>query len=265
MKNINWSRKKIFLLIISGALLVLSIFGLTVAGNFFAFLLVFPWMVEKIIISGMNPWIAKAIAVVGTILFIFSVNRMFSRNAVKRKIGFCFFGSLFVLYFLGMFIMTQDHNYDSSGKTTKCCSATPYGTDNNVSCEWQVHPIYGTAVRECVKNDFISSAMNEKGIPTMAPIKPIPNMRFFTQDGLPLFWYYQHPNGKIELFNESGRHPQLNVVLSPVNSEIVRQLFDFLDKGKKSMITGLDEEVSQDVQDLKDLRDFILSMEINLE
>ena len=261
-KNQNRKRR---LIVISSILLVLCLLSLFLLKHVLAFLWILPWIVEKVIVSGINPWLAKAISAIGLIFLILSISMVFSIKKWKRQTGFCFFGFLFVLYFVGMFFMTQDNNYDSSGKIIKCCAVTPYGTET-VSCAWIVHPVYGTQVKPCTKEDIISKAIKEKGIPKMDSITPTSDMRFFAQDGTPFFWYYQYPDGRIELFDEPGHHPRLNVVLSPVNSGIVQELFQYLDQGKTDMITGnkIHPEVRRDIQKLKDLKEFIQSMKLNL-
>jgi hypothetical protein len=47
-------------------------------------------------------------------------------------------------------------------------------------------------------------------------------VKFFRSDGNPRVWYYQCPDGEMEFYDRSGRHPINNIKLKPVTPEIVR-------------------------------------------
>jgi hypothetical protein len=58
------------------------------------------------------------------------------------------------------------------------------------------------------------------------------NIVFFDEDG-PVVWYYEH-GGRIDLFDDSGRHPKYGEPLLPVNKSVVLKVQDACSAAKKA-------------------------------
>jgi len=205
--------------------LSLVVFILIRYGEVLTFFLVIPWIIHKLTDLGINGWLAWAFAIPLTIIFLWGLKLAFSKQMEKKRVGQIVLSLMILGYCLGMYFMQKDYAFDpKTGQATKCYAITPYGYEE-VTCAWKVHPIFGTVVIPATKEIITSKILLKKDYPKVEKIKPTREMAFFTPDGQPLAWYYQYPDGKIEVFPRPGFHPQFNVILAPVTPEIVNEIF----------------------------------------
>lgn len=262
-KNSSW---KVILAIFGLVFFTFILISLFRLGSLFAFIWVFPWITQRLIFdAGMDIWLARCLAVGISAGVVYAIYLIFSWKKEKRAVGIVLLLSGFVAYSLTMFYMTKEYNFKPDGSSTKCVSITPNGIEY-VSCNYSVHPIYGTKVQPLSKEIIISMETKKSGnIPKIKRIEPEEDMVFFAPDGTPLIWYYQHPDGKLEFFDQPGHHPQLNTILAPINPEIVKQFFEYLNEGKRDLIL-LNEQIADtdksDSTGLEGLRNFLLTMKI---
>ncbi|MCX6745724.1 MAG: hypothetical protein NTX00_01765 [Candidatus Parcubacteria bacterium] len=205
--------------------LSLLLFLLIRYGEVLTFFLVIPWIFHKLTNLGINEWIAWIFTIPITIFFLWGLKQSLSKQADKKKQGYIILSLLMFAYCLGMYFMQRDYAFDpKTGKPTKCYAPTPYGYEE-VPCSWKIHPIFGTTVIPANKELVTSKILIRSDYPKVEKINPTRDMAFFTPDGQPLAWYYQYPDGKIEIFPRPGYHPQFKVVLAPVTPEIVNEIF----------------------------------------
>jgi len=216
IKKLSW-----YLLVIG--LCVLALIGIMRFGNLFAFFMVFPWIGEQVVaVTGVDARLANFMAIPAAIYMVIAVALMFSFKSLKRNLGFGMFVAGLLAWNIAMFTVTRNDIFDPKGVSQKCVAKNTQGVYEYEDCGRKVHRIYGTEVVPATKELVVLMQFQKNGIPAVQRVTPHRNMRFFTQDGLPLFWYYQHQNGKIELFGRPEPHPQLNVVLIPLMPKSLR-------------------------------------------
>ena len=231
-------KRKVIIALLGLGVCILIILSIIKFGNLLAFLMVFPWIVDHLVAAGINIWLARLITMPIAITAVLGLSMALSFSAIKRNMGLAIFAISIALWSLAMFQMTKDNIFDPiSGKAQQCYSVTPNGYEK-VSCAWKVHPLYGTNVLSATREMVTAQWVVDHGLPVIESIIPEKNLRFFSQDGLPLVWYYQHPNGRLELFAQPGYHPQLNVALKPVDAEIVKKLLDNFQDDKQDTKAG---------------------------
>ncbi len=235
MKKINIRKLSWYLLIIG--LCVLALIGIVRFGSLFAFFMVFPWIGEQVVAAtGVDARFANFMAIPAAIYMVIAVSLMFSFKSVKRKLGFGMFVAGLLAWHVAMFTVTKNDIFNPKGVAQKCLAKNFNGAYEYEDCGRKVHRIYGTEVVPATKELIALMQFQKKGIPAVQRITPDRNMRFFSPDGLPFVWYYQHQNGKIELFGQPGLHPQFNVILNSINSQIASLVLEYIDKGRWDMI-----------------------------
>lgn len=227
----TFTGKKFLRSVLLIALACLVIIGMFRLGKVFGFLLVFPWFVSKLENAGVNIWLARAISVPIAVLIVMCISWLFSFSKEKRMRGLIVGTCIYCLWFFVLFAIQKDYNFNPlTGEPLKHYAATPYGYVE-VPAKWKVHPTFGTPVIKGTRELAISKAIEKKGLPELSRIEPTRDSVFFSPDGQPLVWYYQHPDGQIDLFPRPGVHPQLGVQLNPITPAIVAEIFKQIEKG----------------------------------
>lgn len=223
-------RKKIVLAFAGLGMCVLLILGLVIFGKLLAFLMVFPWIVDRLVDAGCDVWLARLITVPLACLMVLGLGLALSFSVKKRNTGWAIFAAGLMLWSAAMFAMSRDYVFDPvSGESRKCYAMTPDGYEA-VSCAWKVHPVYGTPVQKPNQETLAADWVAKNGLHRMRKIEPERDLRFFAQDGSPLVWYYQRADGKFDLFSQPGRHPQLNVTLKPVDAAVAGKILKSMDE-----------------------------------
>jgi len=237
MARIKWIVLGAFLL----ALALLAVFGIIRFGNILAFLYIFSWVSESLTIKlGLNESLAKIIAFAPAVFLTIGTGYLltFNRARFQRGLILCSIGYLAICVF--MYSVNAGHAYDPvTGKATKCYAAGFSGYEE-ISCKWKFHPQTGKPVitdQEQIKEIVKSQAVSENPPQVSQKVKATKDIRFFSVDGTPLVWYYQYPDGKIELFSTPGHHPQLNTVLQPINPEIAQLLLNPKNRHEADLIS----------------------------
>jgi len=234
------TRKQTVLTIIGIALLILILFALWGVKEFFTFKWIFSLITDKVIAeTGVDIWIARAIAGFVGLLLTYAIFLMLSwgkSRSVKVSIGLALLSVIVIGFSITMYQMTKDQMFKPDGTPAKCYTRLSDGEIVFADCNWKVHKTFGTPVLPVTEDVIRQYQVQQKGIPKMTPLTPSQDMRFFSYDGKPLVWYYQHSDGRIEFFGSPGRHPQLNTVLAPVDSQIVSQYLQYREKGNNDMV-----------------------------
>jgi len=207
-------------------------------------LFTFEWLfsaITKNIIGelGYNIWLARAIAALFALAVTFAVFLILTWGKgakAKRSYGLTLLSFAIIIYSVFIYFASQDNQFKPDGSHSTCYSRGLDGKIEFVSCNWKIHPNYGTPVLPVTSEIMQEFQIQKNGLPEVNKLPVTKQTRFFSFDGKPLIWYYQHSDGKIEFFDKHGRHPQLNVVLSPVSTEIVKQYLNYREKGEKDKI-----------------------------
>lgn len=245
--------KQIILLAVSCLFFFAGIFILWEIKELFTFRWLFVRIVDEIISStGISIWLARAFAgLLGVLLTygIFLALSITGNRELKRNLGLALIGIVVIGFSFSMNEMTKDNLFNPDGTNKQCYTRITDGTIELTECNWKVHRLYGTPVMPI--NDSITAEYQSqnKPLPEAKPLKLTKNTRFFSNDGKPLFWYYQHGNGKLEFFDHPGHHPQLNTILAPVSPEIVMQFLHYRNSGNSKMI-AVNSDNKDVVQDL---------------
>lgn len=227
-KRLKFSR--LILGIICIALAVLILLALIRFGSVFAFLMIYPWISDALQSStGMSHWMASLIAFVPAVVGVIGIGMLFSWNRKKRTIGLIMASVAYLVTCGFMYSIEADRSFDPlTGKANKCFAAGLDGYEE-ISCEWKFHPETGNPVitdPAQIKNIITAMNVSESEPRVTNRVRPNKNLRFFSVDGRPLYWYYQFPDGKIDLFDSPGRHPHFgkDIILQPITAEIVKIL-----------------------------------------
>lgn len=284
-RHIKWIEKiktapknklKIAIWIIAIFLFVVSMTGLFLYGNFLTFFLLFDSIVETIAqMMNIDIWLARIMAIFIGVMFLYFVSPyIFSLNNKKRRSGYLIVGIIFIILFAGAYLANKDNAFMPDGSARKCMAWNPMEGkyDDDIPCNYKVHPKYGTEVMPVSKEMIAIKNTMQNGPGQFKRIIPHKNLRFFAPDGSPLIWYYQRPDGKLELFGNKGSHPQLQVILSPINGEVAALIIKYLEERKYNMIiadgqisnTGYNEQQTglsaSDVSALQELRDLLSAL-----
>ncbi|MBI2448515.1 hypothetical protein HYV44_03110 [Candidatus Microgenomates bacterium] len=249
------------------SILAIIMIGIFRFGNALAVFLVFRSIAKSIAFnSGLPDWIAYLMAIPPVAMLAYGMKMSFSFSAKKRRIGYALLCGFFFVPMMIMGFISKDHVYYPDGRPAKCYAATLTGYEY-VSCEWKVHPVFGTAVKPVVPDIIHAIWAQERQVPAVERIVPTKDTRFYTTDGQPLIWFYQRPDGRIELFGRPGYHPQFgNVQLQPATSEIVLKIFEHLEKEERNMVIFSNDSKKQDeissssTRELQKLRDLFVTI-----
>ncbi|MFA5359075.1 MAG: hypothetical protein WC310_04650 [Patescibacteria group bacterium] len=209
---------KIALAIISlAAALVVFVF---IAGldSLLVLITVYPWIADKIVgQTNMNVYLANAIAVVMAVVVLYGMH--ITRK--NRPAGIAILAVVMISYYVMLFIMAVEPNFDQNGKAVKCYAQIPGGDIEYVNCKYKVHPVYATLVKPVTT----AVALPERA----TKIIPYAEIQLFDpRTGEAMYWFSQDQNGRFELYNRPGFHSQTGQMLQPVSKAaadlIVRNL-----------------------------------------
>ncbi|MDO8259962.1 MAG: hypothetical protein Q7T50_00500 [Candidatus Magasanikbacteria bacterium] len=247
------------------AIIALVIFGIWLFGDILSLLAVYPWITDKFVQIGLNIWLARALGIgFYLILLAYVIPLIFSLKKTNRRLGYLKLSGIMMGFMLVMYAANRDRNFDNNGENLKCYTRTPYGSIELSACSDSVHPIYGTKVEKMTKEIAAEMFRDKNTLPITNRITPTLNTRLFSPDGTPLVYYYQHPGGKIELFNQPGHHPTLAVSLSPLTPATAQILNSYLRERNYDMIitdgTARGNSSIQGDSPLKDLSSYLKEM-----
>jgi hypothetical protein len=227
-------KKKILILVLLSLMLLITLIILILLRHQITLIFLYPYLRDKFTNLGINVWIAKLIALPLAVWVIFIVYLLFSSKNKRRKSGYILGGVTWCIWCISMFFITGDYYFDpQTSEAVKCFANTPYGYRER-SCNEKYDPTFGTKVIKVNKNIALSQWVKEHGPILVEKVNPNKQMAFFTPYGEPLYWYYEKPNGQIDIFDHPGRHPQYNTQLNPVTAEVVVRIFKQIDEQEES-------------------------------
>ncbi|MCX6744665.1 MAG: hypothetical protein NTX82_04035 [Candidatus Parcubacteria bacterium] len=216
-------KKTTVLIVIS----ILSFLTLTVAIIFrqqIALLLIIPYIVSKLKAHGVDENWAYAASLPIAFAVLYTGSQLISFDKQKNLIGTICACVLWVGWFGTIAYSQRDYNWDpNTGEAIKCYAPTPFGYET-LSCQFKIHPKYGTPVSQVTPEIAIIEATKDGAILPINKVVPKCDMTYFTVDGQPVYWIYRQKDGTLDVFNHPGRHPQFNTDLSPISGEIVTEI-----------------------------------------
>jgi len=138
------SHKKLARHVIALVICVLAILSLIKFGTVLFLLPIWNWIAHSIIsATGLNVWLAKAMAALLIVPLIYIAVLVFSLSKKKRKIGIVLLSIAIALICMSMFLMTKDTYFSlKSGEATKWYIVTPHG-DYKFSTSPGFDPVWG--------------------------------------------------------------------------------------------------------------------------
>ena len=264
MESTDWG-KVLKYAIISLILLVTLLFIFWLR-NEITVIFLYPYLRDKLVELNLNIWLAKMVALPMAVWVLVLTHLLFSRKKEKKQWGYILGAATWVIWCLSMFAATRDHYINTqTGEGTRCFAKTPTGYRER-PCTEKYDPTFGTVVERVDRNIALSEWVKRHGPVLVDKIEPTKDMVFFTADGRPIYWYYEHPNGKIDLFNRPGSHPQFGVELNPITAEVVVKIFEHLDSQQTTasvVFHNDDGSVDQgpNLNHLKELSDTLKSLQ----
>ena len=168
---------------------------------------------------------ARALALVVWALLIFFLSKLFSLSTASRRFGF--FGLLAFLVGHALLLShgTRDQYFKSkSGKATKCYVLTREGEVRYLENPG-VDPVTGRTCRVYTQEtaERLQAYAKGKRPERISEVEP----DFFDlRTGEPIVWYWKDRDGRVELFNLMGFHPESGEELQPVNAEVIKAYKD---------------------------------------
>jgi hypothetical protein len=238
--------KQIVLAVVGVLVFFIFVFILWEIRELLTFRLLFPQFMDELISqTGINIWLARAFSAFLSVSLLIGIMYTLSNGELKRNLGLGIICIVVIVFSVSMYAITKDNLFNPNGTAKECYTRLTNGNIELANCNWKVHNLYGTPIKRLDDNIMTEYQSQNRPLPEVKLLKPNRNTRFFSNDGKPLFWYYQHENNKLEFFDHPGHHPQLNTVLAPISPEIVMQFLHYRQSGNNKMI-----EVNSDNKDV---------------
>ncbi|MCX6744632.1 MAG: hypothetical protein NTX82_03870 [Candidatus Parcubacteria bacterium] len=237
--------------------------------NEITLIFLYPYLRDKLVGLGLNIWLAKMIALPMGVWVMYISYLLFSRNKEKKQLGYIFGGATWAVWCLCMFFATRDYYFDpKTNEGTRCFAKTVEGYRER-PCTENFDPTFGTPVQKVDQNIALSEWVKRHGPVAIDKIEPSKEMTFFTADGRPMYYYYEHPTGQIDIFNRPGSHPQFGVELNPITAEVVAKIFKQIDAQQQVPTNivfhnddgSVNQEQGVNLNHLKDLSDSLKSLQ----
>ncbi len=85
---------------------------------------------------------------------------------------------------------------------------------------------------------FLGVVENKRKFDVIHRIVPTADTRFFV-NGNPVLWYHMRSNGKLEIYDHGGLHPQFqNVKLLPISDSVAKLIKKYTENKQDSMFIG---------------------------
>ncbi|MBI5622092.1 hypothetical protein HY933_04495 [Candidatus Falkowbacteria bacterium] len=211
-----------------GLLVGLGGFGLLLwrSAALLLFLLLFPSIADRLQETVMNGYLAALIGVIVAVALAIvwtQAIRLMLRG--KAAAALVLLGLGLSGYYLNFFLFAEEPFVNFQGEPLKCYSNMPRGGVEFISCRYRRHPIVLTEVQPVTPELMYWLEKSRQG-ETLQRVTPWAEMAFFSPvDGAPRYWYHRHGDGRLEIFNGPGYHPQLQALLQPVDAAVAAEIF----------------------------------------
>jgi TPR repeat protein len=176
-------------------------------------------------VFNLDQHFARALALVVWALIIFFLSKLFSLSRASRRFGF--FGLLALLAGHALLLShgTRDQFFEAnSGEATKCYVLTRDGEVRYLENPG-VDPVTGRTCRVYTQETAERLQAYAKGKRPERIFQVEPSF-FDLRTGEPIVWYWRDKDGRVELFNLMGFHPESGEELQPVNPDVIKAYKD---------------------------------------
>ncbi len=224
--------KKSLLIIASLSLIVVILILLR---NQLSTLFLYWYLKDQFEALGWNENLAAAISLPLALWVMFVIGMIFAGKPETKRKGMILGVVTWAIWCVGMFLIGigADVNFWPDGTPRTCYADTPLGR-RECNCEHKVDLTYGVPCNpitpQTATDDQISKNADKIGKDNFIPTE---NTVCFSPKGDVLCYYYEFPDGKIELFYRKGRHPQTNVELKPVTEEVMISILKKIAEDKR--------------------------------
>ncbi len=166
----------------------------------------------------LSPYLTNALVLLTFLAAFFFAGNIWSFSKRKRLTGIVGLSGLLVLHSLAMWLATRNQTIDIRGNALQC-----YVLSRNGTVTYRQHPGIDPATgRECrpVKPELIERLKAYEAGKRPQRITDLDPVFFDPRSGEPIVWYYQAKDGRIEIFDLMGFHPDTGEELLPVTKEI---------------------------------------------
>lgn len=209
---------------------LLILISLIKFGSIIGFFVIYPWMRDFLGGAGVNPFLAKSLAIGSTIAVWAIIFRLIFKWGTgeerflmfsKRTWGIILLVGIFMLQGIGMFFVTREENFSREG------TALRYYTRNPISGEILLkdHPGYDAfgLKAEPITPEIAKELALQKMYP-QAEVSQNQIKNFFDRrTGKPLVYYYQDENGTCHFYACEGYSPQTGKKLAPVTEGVLEK------------------------------------------
>jgi hypothetical protein len=215
LKNFLSKHKRVIIVFVLLALIAIPtiemIYILSVKG-------LFSYFAGKVVNTGVNPYLAKAIVLFLMVPLLWSFKWAFSFRSQRRKAGYAIIAGYIVLFYMSMFFLTREQKFDfATGKAMKFYAHTPEGIRYFDAPGFD--PKYGIPLKPV--DPGVARSQSLSTLPPKKLDQPSQFFDFATKE--PLVWYYKGADGTVEFFDQPGFHPKYAQELKPVTPEIVEE------------------------------------------
>lgn len=171
--------------------------------------------------TGLSPWLAKAVALLLVIPLVFAIPRMTSIWSENRQKGTAIGLAVIAAFSLLMFGLTQQRHFDlKTGQARQWYAETPEG--RRYFDQPGFDPKYGLELRAVTPNIVQADYRQQQGLtPQRLQLVSLVETDLFDRvTGESRVWYHRAEDGRLELFNRDGRHPQDGQPLAPLTREV---------------------------------------------
>jgi hypothetical protein len=217
--------KAVSRIVLGLTMLALGIFlliGIVKLTPVFGFLLIYPYVLDKILGFGLNPHLAQAIAIVAGLGICFGVFRLLSSSGTRRWIGIGILAGIWISHSLALFLLTKDSPVNPITGERKYCTYS-YTTGRVEVHEQPLFDKFGRQATACTDEQVKRFELgrqfsnNENQEVNMAAVKK----GFISPEtGDPLFFHCNDIEGKVRFYVFPGHCP-FGGMLLPVDAAVI--------------------------------------------
>ncbi len=205
------------LLIVIGAI---SLLVAILYGKYFAFLALYPDLVDMVADFGVNIYLSRIVAVFVTIgLWVAIFKFLLSFSQKKREIGFFILLGLFVLHTFCLYIINLNRSVSVDGQVGFCTRDQITGRVEYF--DRSLYDASGQKAEKCTKDEIRQLRVQDKYPNNEIPLIAIGN--WFDENGSSLVYYYKDSQGVLH-FRYMGGFAQTGEMWQQVTKEVLGKI-----------------------------------------
>lgn len=233
-------------------LLTLGIFlliGLVKLTPVFGFLLIYPYILERTLGLGMNPYLAQVFAIIVGLAICVGVFRLLSSAGTRRRIGIGILAGIWISHSLALFFLTKDSLVNPITGERKYCTYN-YATGRVQKFDQPLFDEFGRQATPCTDEQIKRFELgrqfsdNENQEVTMDTVQK----GFISpESGDPLFFHCRDVAGKVRFYVFPGHCP-FGGMLQPVDAAVIGQALKARQEAERQ---AKEKKAAEEVQRMK--------------